>query len=341
MIIVLFASVEVKVVRSLAYAPNFISKIIESDILHHHQQQQEEQKEEGDTRNKSSLLIRTRFPPEPNGYLHLGHAKAVCFNYAMARQFGGKFHMRMDDTNPLKETEEYVASILEDVQWILSTAAYTGGDSTTTQSCPSPPWDGPVRATSAYFHIIEQCAQSLLETGDAFIDSSTPEQIREYRGTLLQPGRDSPYKSSRSIADNLQLFHEMKQGQHPPGSHVVRAKINMSSPNINLRDPILYRILPISSPSSSVSSTNLQYQLLPMYDFSHPIADALEGITHSLCSLEFEDHRPFYEWTLQNLYGRGIIESYQQKHMLQSPPPTFSFPKQIEFSRLNLKYVAP
>lgn len=326
---VLVASMEVKIVSGLAYAPNFISKIIESDILH--------QKEEGDTRNKSSLLIRTRFPPEPNGYLHLGHAKAVCFNYAMARQFGGKFHMRLDDTNPLKETEEYVASILEDVQWILSTAS-NGIGSTSTQPC-SPPWDGPVRATSSYFHIIELCVQSLLETGDAFIDSSTPEQIREYRGTLLQPGRDSPYKSSRSIADNVQLFQEMKQGQHPPGSHVIRAKINMSSPNINLRDPILYRILPISS--SSFPSSNPSYQLIPMYDFSHPIADALEGITHSLCSLEFEDHRPFYEWTLQKLYGRGIIESYQQTHIPQSPPPSFSFPKQIEFSRLNLKYVAP
>lgn len=290
-------------VEGLAFAPNFISKVVESDLI---------------AEKDSSYTITTRFPPEPNGYLHLGHAKAVCFNHEIARQSNGKFHMRLDDTNPTKEDVEYVQSILEDVRWILS--------SETNEN----PWDGPVRKTSSYFDLIYDCAMSLIETGDAYVDSLSSEQIREYRGTLKQPGVDSPFRTSRTLQENIAIFQQMRQGLFPNGAHVVRAKINMSSPNINLRDPVLYRIL-TDTPHPETGDT---WKIYPMYDFSHPISDAVEGVTHSLCSLEFEDHRPLYDWTLQKLMGRGYIEEYRQRLGITNTV----LPKQMEFSRLNLKY---
>jgi glutaminyl-tRNA synthetase len=262
--------------------------------------------------------IRTRFPPEPNGYLHLGHAKAVSFNFAVARMFGGVCHMRLDDTNPSKEEVEYVNSILEDVLWIQSGLFESDTDSSDSDSKDQHPWEGKVRKTSDYFETIYECAVALVKSGDAYVDSLTAEEMREYRGTLTEPGVDSPYRSSRTIEDNLQLLQEMRDGKYPDGTHVVRAKIDMASPNINMRDPALYRIK-----HEKHQETGDAWCIYPMYDFSHPIADALEGITHSLCTLEFEDHRPFYDWTVKKLLPTGLILDAK--------------PVQIEFSRLNIQ----
>ena len=271
---------------AFAYAPNFITKTIEEQtgikpvgLL--------EVKEEGsfvaETSTATALLERpqgetevcTRFPPEPNGYLHLGHAKAVSFNFAVSRMFGGVCHMRLDDTNPSKEDEEYVNSILEDVRWIQE-GLYDGQEE---------PWCGPVRKTSDYFDEIYEAAVALIKSGDAYVDSLTAEDMRQYRGTLTEPGKNSPYRD-RSVEENLELFEGMRRGDFPEGAHVLRAKIDMASPNINMRDPTLYRIK-----HESHQETGDAWCIYPMYDFSHPISDALEGITHSLCTLEFEDHR--------------------------------------------------
>lgn len=295
-----------------AYAPNFITKLIAEQtgiapkgLLEIDEGQSDE----------SSLLkieptvtskVTTRFPPEPNGYLHLGHAKAVSFNFQVARMFGGQCHMRMDDTNPSKEDKEYVDSILEDVRWIQS--GLFNGDSS--------PWVGPVRKTSDYFDLIYDCCEALIQSGDAYIDSLSAEEMKEFRGTLTEPGRDSPFRT-RSVQENLELFRGMRDGKYKEGEHIARAKIDMASPNINMRDPALFRIK-----HESHQETGDKWCIYPMYDFSHPIADAIEGITHSLCTLEFEDHRPFYDWTIEKLRAIGMLESK---------------PQQIEFSRLNIK----
>jgi glutaminyl-tRNA synthetase len=239
--------------------------------------------------------IMTRFPPEPNGYLHIGHAKSICLNFGIAREFGGLCNLRFDDTNPTKEEQEYVEAIMADVRWL-------GFD-----------WDERLFFASDYFDQMYDYALHLIKTGKAYICSLTAEEIREYRGTLTQAGKDSPYRS-RSVEENLELFEGMRAGKFPDGSHVLRAKIDMASGNLNLRDPVLYRVL-----HAEHHRTGDKWCIYPMYDYAHPISDALEGITHSLCTLEFEDHRPLYDWTLDNL-------------------PVPCRPCQYEFARLNLTY---
>ena len=238
----------------------------------------------------------TRFPPEPNGYLHIGHAKSICLNFGLAQEYpDSRCHMRFDDTNPTKEEEEYVESIKADVQWL-------GFD-----------WGQHLYFASDYFEQIYDYAEHLIKTGKAYVCDLTADEIREYRGTLTAPGKESPYRD-RSVEENLDLFRRMRAGEFPDGSRVLRAKIDMASGNINLRDPVLYRIL-----RASHHRTGDTWCLYPMYDYTHPISDALEGITHSLCTLEFEDHRPLYDWTLDHL-------------------PVPCHPRQIEFARLNLAY---
>ena len=239
--------------------------------------------------------IMTRFPPEPNGYLHIGHAKSICLNFGIAQEFKGLCNLRFDDTNPTKEEQEYVDSIMADVRWL-------GFD-----------WDERLFFASDYFDQMYDYALHLIKTGKAFVCSLTAEQIREYRGTLTEPGKESPYRN-RSIEENLDLFTRMQAGEFPDGAHVLRAKIDMASGNINMRDPVLYRIL-----HAEHHRTGAKWCLYPMYDYAHPISDALEGITHSICTLEFEDHRPLYDWTLDNL-------------------PVPYRPYQYEFARLNLNY---
>lgn len=256
---------------------NFIHQIIDKD------------NEEGVYGNK----VYTRFPPEPNGYLHIGHAKSICLNFTTAQKYGGKTNLRYDDTNPVKEDVEYVDSIEEDVKWLGFT------------------WEKRLWA-SDYFDTMYEAAEELVNKGLAYVDDLTPEEIREYRGTLKSPGKESPARS-RSIEENLDLFKRMKAGEFADGEKVLRAKIDMASPNINMRDPIIYRIAHINH-----HNTGDKWCIYPMYDFAHPIEDAVEGITHSICTLEFEDHRPLYEWVLDNV------------GFWKNPP------KQIEFARLNL-----
>ncbi|PQA43672.1 glutamine--tRNA ligase [Amnimonas aquatica] len=245
--------------------------------------------------------IVTRFPPEPNGYLHIGHAKSICLNFGLAEEAAthpgsaGACNLRFDDTNPEKESQEYIDAIQRDVHWL-------GFD-----------WAGEIRYASNYFQQLHDFAVELIRAGKAYVDSQTPEQIREGRGTLSQPGANSPHRA-RTVEENLELFARMKAGEFADGAHVLRAKIDMASGNINLRDPILYRIRKITH-----HQTGDDWCIYPMYDYTHPISDALEGITHSLCTLEFEDHRPLYDWLLDQL-------------------PSLPHPQQIEFSRLNLNY---
>ncbi len=235
----------------------------------------------------------TRFPPEPNGYLHIGHAKSICLNFTTARKYGGKTNLRYDDTNPVKEDVEYVDAIEEDVKWL--------GFS----------WEKRLWA-SDYFDVMYDAAEELIKKGLAYVDDLTPEQMREYRGTLTSPGKESPARM-QSVEENMDLFRRMRAGEFADGERVLRAKIDMASPNINMRDPIIYRIADIPH-----HNTGNKWCIYPMYDFAHPIEDAVEGITHSICTLEFEDHRPLYDWVLENV---GFWEH----------PP-----KQIEFARLNL-----
>lgn len=258
-------------------ADNFIHEIIEKDL---------ESKKYGDK-------VCTRFPPEPNGYLHIGHAKSICLNFSTAEKYGGKCNLRYDDTNPVKEDVEYVDSIEEDVRWL-------GFE-----------WDRRLWA-SDYFDQMYEAAVELIKKGKAFVCDLSGEEIREYRGTLTEPGKDSPYRN-RSIEENLRLFEEMKAGRYKDGEKVLRAKIDMKSPNINMRDPVIYRIA-----HTSHHNTGDKWCIYPMYDFAHPIEDAIEGITHSICTLEFEDHRPLYDWVLREVGWW--------------PQP----PQQIEFARLNL-----
>ncbi len=239
--------------------------------------------------------IVTRFPPEPNGYLHIGHAKSICLNFGLARDFGGRCHLRFDDTNPVKEEVEYSESIKESVRWL-------GFD-----------WGGHMYYASDYFEQLYQWAEQLIQSGKAYVDDLNAEQIRAHRGTLTEPGKESPFRN-RSVEENLELFRRMRGGEFPDGAKVLRAKIDMASPNINLRDPVMYRILHAVHPHAGD-----QWCIYPMYDFAHGQSDAIEGITHSICTLEFEDHKPLYEWFLDNL-------------------PVPNRPRQYEFARLNLTY---
>ncbi|MDP2828358.1 MAG: glutamine--tRNA ligase/YqeY domain fusion protein [Sulfuricellaceae bacterium] len=239
--------------------------------------------------------ITTRFPPEPNGYLHVGHAKSICLNFGLAQDFGGQCNLRFDDTNPEKESEEYALSIQEDVRWLGFQ------------------WAGEVHWASDYFETLYGYAVELIRSGKAYVCDLTPDEMRDYRGTLTAPGRNSPYHE-RSVEENLDLFGRMRKGEFADGSKVLRAKIDMASPNINLRDPAIYRIR-----RAHHIRTGDQWCIYPMYDYTHCISDALEGITHSLCTLEFEDHRPLYDWVLDNI----TIPCH---------------PRQIEFSRLELQY---
>jgi glutaminyl-tRNA synthetase len=243
---------------------------------------------------KNGGQVHTRFPPEPNGYLHIGHAKSICLNYGLAKEFGGKFNLRFDDTNPCKEETEYVDSIIEDVRWL-------GGD-----------WEDRLFYASDYFPQLYEFALTLIKKGKAYVCDLTSEQIREYRGTLTEPGKESPWRN-RSIEENLDLFQRMKAGEFPDGSHTLRTKIDMASANLNFRDPIMYRIL-----HAEHHRTGNTWCIYPMYDFTHGQCDSIEGITHSICTLEFEDHRPLYDWYIQEL---GIFA-----------------PQQMEFDRLNLTY---
>lgn len=237
----------------------------------------------------------TRFPPEPNGYLHLGHAKSICLNFGVAGEFEGRCNLRFDDTNPAKEEQQFIDAISEDVTWL----GYK--------------WDDSPKHASDYFDTLYSWAEQLIEAGKAYVDDLTADEIREYRGTLTKPGRESPYRA-RSVEENLDIFRSMKAGEFADGAKVLRAKIDMASGNINLRDPIIYRIVHKSHPR-----TGDTWCIYPTYDFAHGQSDAIEGITHSLCTLEFEDHRPLYEWLIENL-------------------PTPANPKQYEFARLNLGY---
>ena len=245
--------------------------------------------------------IRTRFPPEPNGYLHIGHAKSICLNFGLARDFGGACHLRFDDTNPEKEEQEYVESIIGAVKWL-------GFD-----------WGTHLYYASDYYDFMYHAAECLIENGHAYVDSLSAEQMRALRGSLADPGKDSPYRM-RSPEENLNLFHGMREGRFNEGEHVLRAKIGMASPNINMRDPAIYRIR-----KAAHHRTGDQWCVYPMYTYAHPIEDALERITHSLCTLEFEDQRPFYDWLLERLADGGLLAR--------------PLPRQIEFARLNLTYV--
>jgi len=271
--------------KTPAAAANFIRNIID----------------EQNAAGKWGGRVETRFPPEPNGYLHYGHAKSIFLNFGLARDYNGVCHLRFDDTNPEKEEQEYVDSIIESVKWL-------GFD-----------WGKHLYYASNYFDTMYACAEYLIQSGNAYVDSLSAEEMREYRGTLTEKGKDSPYRS-RSVAENLDLFRRMKAGEFADGAHVLRAKIDMSSPNINLRDPAIYRIK-----RATHHNTGDTWCIYPMYTYAHPIEDAIEHITHSICTLEFEDQRPFYDWLLDKLADGGFF--------------TRPLPQQIEFARLNLTYV--
>ncbi len=259
-------------------APNFIRNIIDNDL--------------GLSKNNGRIM--TRFPPEPNGYLHIGHAKSICLNFGLAEEYSGLCNLRFDDTNPSKEEVEYVDSIKEDVKWL-------GFD-----------WGNRLYYASDYFDKLYEYAMSLIKKEKAFVCSLNAEEIRKYRGTLKEPGIESPYRN-RTVEENINLFERMKNGEFANGAHVLRAKIDMSSPNLNMRDPVLYRIL-----HADHHRTGSNWRIYPMYDFAHGLSDSIEGVTHSVCTLEFEDHRPLYDWILDEL--------------------NVFHPKQIEFARLNLNY---
>jgi glutaminyl-tRNA synthetase len=252
---------------------------------------------------KTAGQVVTRFPPEPNGYLHIGHAKALCIDFGIAQEFGGRCHLRMDDTNPAKEEQEYIDAIKADIRWL-------GFD-----------WGVHEYHASDYFELLYQWAQALIRAGKAYVDDLSADQIREHRGTLTAPGVESPFRN-RSVEENIDLFDRMRKGEFPDGSRVLRAKIDMSSPNINLRDPVMYRILHDEHPR-----TGRTWNIYPMYDWAHGENDWMEGITHSLCSLEYEIHRPLYDWFVDSLIAAGV-----------HPKGVNYRPRQIEFSRLNLTY---
>jgi len=293
---------------------NFLRQIIEHDLAQSTYASRRWAGSPGDAAHQAQgepdpAKIRTRFPPEPNGYLHVGHAKSICLNFGLARDYGGVCHLRFDDTNPEKEDQEYVRSIIDAVQWLGFDWAQIG---------QAPGSATPYQA-SDYFGFMYRAAEYLIEAGHAYVDEQSPEDMRANRGDFGKPGVNSPYRD-RSPAENLARFREMKGGQHPDGAMVLRAKIDMASPNINMRDPAIYRIR-----HAEHHHTGNAWCVYPMYTFAHPIEDALEQITHSICTLEFEDQRPFYDWLMERLIEGGL---------LASPPP-----KQYEFARLNLTYV--
>ncbi|HEY8118146.1 MAG TPA: glutamine--tRNA ligase/YqeY domain fusion protein [Methylophilaceae bacterium] len=291
-------------------ASNFIRHIVERDIEQGTYKTRRWRGSPGDAAQQAAgqpdpAKIRTRFPPEPNGYLHIGHAKSICLNFGLARDYDGVCHLRFDDTNPEKEEQEYVDSITESVKWL--------GFGWEANNCSH------LFYASNYFDFMYRAAEYLIESGHAYVDQQTADEMRANRGTLTEPGKDSPYRN-RTPAENLALFREMRDGKHADGAMILRAKIDMASPNINLRDPAIYRIK-----RATHHNTGDQWCIYPMYTFAHPIEDALEQITHSICTLEFEDQRPFYDWLLERLAEGGLLA-----HPL---------PKQYEFARLNLTYV--
>jgi glutaminyl-tRNA synthetase len=260
--------------------------------------------------NKHGGRVHTRFPPEPNGYLHIGHAKSICLNFALADEYGGVCNLRFDDTNPEKESQEYVDAIKENIRWLGFN------------------WNGEVRYSSSYFQHLFNLAEELIKSGKAFVCSLSAEESREYRGTLIAPGRDSPDRN-RSIADNLTLFNGMRDGKFVDGSYTLRAKIDMSSPNINMRDPILYRIRHVAH-----HQTGDDWCIYPTYDYTHCLSDAIENITHSFCTLEFEDHRPLYDWILNGL-DKALVLGISD---LGESKETIVLPEQTEFAKLKLNY---
>ncbi|MEI7785301.1 MAG: glutamine--tRNA ligase/YqeY domain fusion protein [Betaproteobacteria bacterium] len=300
---------------------NFLRQIIEHDLAQGTYAQRRWAGSPGDAAHHAQgepdpARIRTRFPPEPNGYLHVGHAKSICINFGLAREYGGVCHLRFDDTNPEKEDQEYVRSIIDAVQWLGFGWAQIGqakGEAAAGE-CSAAPYQA-----SDYFGFMYRAAEALIAAGHAYVDEQSAEDMRAHRGDFGKPGVDSPYRG-RSADDNMARFRQMRDGQHPDGAMVLRAKIDMASPNINLRDPAIYRIR-----HAEHHHTGSAWCVYPMYTFAHPIEDALEQITHSICTLEFEDQRPFYDWLLQRLIELGL---------LASPPP-----RQYEFARLNLTYV--
>ncbi|BBN90015.1 glutamine--tRNA ligase/YqeY domain fusion protein [Azospira sp. I09] len=294
----------------IAPAANFIRNIVEADLAAGKHAQRRWAGHPGLASDHAAgaldpAKIRTRFPPEPNGYLHFGHAKSICLNFGLARDYGGRCHLRFDDTNPEKEDQEYVDSIVDAVKWL----GFNWEDAQ----------ENNLYYASNYFPWMIQAAEYLIATGNAYVDSQSAEEMRANRGTLTEAGKDSPFRN-RSVAENQDLFKRMQAGEFPDGAHILRAKIDMAAPNINLRDPAIYRIR-----HATHHNTGDKYCVYPMYTFAHPIEDALENITHSICTLEFEDQRPFYEWLLERLAEGGL---------LQRP-----LPHQYEFSRLNLTYV--
>jgi len=291
-------------------AANFIKNIVEADLAADKYAPRRWAGQPGAAADHAAAppdaaKIRTRFPPEPNGYLHFGHAKSILLNFGLAEQFGGRCHLRFDDTNPEKEEQEYVDSIIDAVHWLGCSWEKDGETN--------------LYYASNYFDWMAAFAETLIRTGHAYVDSQSADEMRANRGTLTEAGKDSPFRS-RSIEENLDLFTRMKAGEFPDGTHILRAKIDMTAPNINLRDPAIYRIR-----HATHHNTGDKWCVYPMYTFAHPIEDALENITHSICTLEFEDQRPFYDWLLERLAENGL---------LQRP-----LPQQIEFSRLNLTYI--
>ena len=291
-------------------ASNFIRNIIDADLgagkyANRHWRGQPGDGPQHQAGQPDPAKIRTRFPPEPNGYLHFGHAKSICLNFGLAKAYGGACHLRFDDTNPEKESQEYVDAITESVQWLGFDWTFGGQTN--------------LYYASNYFEWMYKFAEALIESGHAYVDSQNADEMRANRGTLTEPGKDSPFRN-RSVAENLDLFRRMKAGEFADGAHILRAKIDMAAPNINLRDPAIYRIRHVHH-----HNTGDTWCIYPMYTFAHPIEDALENITHSICTLEFEDQRPFYDWLLNRLAEAG--------HLARP------LPQQYEFARLNLSYV--
>ncbi len=281
-------------VSGAAPPSNFIRHIIEQDLQ----------------TGKHNGRVQTRFPPEPNGFLHIGHAKSICLNFGVAESHGGACNLRFDDTNPEKESQEFINSIKADIEWLGFH------------------WSGDVHYASGYFEALYQFALQLIRSGNAYVCSLSPEQAREYRGTLTAPGTDSPFRN-RLVVENLDLFTRMRAGEFADGVHSLRAKIDMASPNINMRDPVIYRIRHVDH-----HQTGTEWPIYPMYDYAHCISDAMECITHSLCTLEFEDHRPLYEWILNNLDKTSLHSASDSKDGVDS----YVLPRQIEFARLNINY---
>ena len=293
-----------------AHVTNFLRNIIDADLAANKFATRKWAGKPGLARDHAAgaldrAKIRTRFPPEPNGYLHIGHAKSICLNFGLAEDYGGRCHLRFDDTNPEKEEQEYVDSILESLRWLGFD--YAKGD------------ENNLYYASDYFDWMYEFAEALILKGFAYVDNLSAEEMREYRGTLTEPGRDSASRS-RGVEENLRLFREMRDGKHADGTFVLRAKIDMASPNINLRDPALYRIK-----RGHHHRTGDKWCIYPMYTYAHPLEDALEQITHSICTLEFEDQRPFYDWLLEHLRDAGFFAD--------------PLPRQIEFSRLNVTHI--